>query len=181
MTTKEVVEALLSIDPDLEKIFIAAHVIANPDRNWRAKAHPEFRFLKNFFNSKFIIIISTQIHIYIIGDKAKGNKYHIINLEGYHADYMIINKNELTKIIKDTSKEKLFLPNNFYDRIIYMTHEELFIFNRVSSLNCNMFTNKSKWSVGASTIYDVNIESKYKERNTNAQEILNEIYKECFI
>lgn len=179
MTTKEVVEALLSIDYRLEKLFIAIHVIAKPDRNWKAKAHPEFPFVKNFFNPKFIVIISTQIHIYIIGDKAKGNKYHILNLEGYHADHMVINKNELNRLIKSTVKEKLFLPNNFYDRIIYMTHEELFIFNRVSSLNCNMFTSKSKWSVGAS-IYDVNMESKIKERNTNAQEILNEIYKECF-
>ena len=87
---------------------------------------------------------------------------------------------ELTGLIKETVNSKLFLPNNFYDRIIYMHDEELFIFNRVSALNCSMFTSKSKWTFGtrADTIYDVGYESNIKEKNTNASQILDEIYKE---
>lgn len=179
MTAQDITEAILSINPNTEKQFRAAHIIAE-DRQWSAKSHPEYPFLKYFFDPKFIVIISKQIHVYIIGDKDKGNKYHVLNIEGYHGDHYVINKNELTDIIKNTVKEKLFLPNNFYDRIIYMHSEELFIFNRVSALNCNMFTSKSKWTVGADTIYDVGIEANIKEKNTNAYEILKEIYAECF-
>ena len=177
MTAQDVVEALLSINPNVYKNLKAAHVISD-DRPWKAKAHPEYPFLKFFFDPRFIIIISKQIHVYIIGDKEKGNKYHILNLEGYHADHMVINKNELTKLIKDTVNTKLFLPNSFYDRIIYMHDEELFIFNRVTSLHLSMFTSKSKWTVGADVIYNVDYESTISERNTNAYEILKEIYNE---
>lgn len=179
MTAQDITEAILNINPSVKPLFIAAHVISE-DRLWEGKAHPEYPFIKYFFDPKFIVVISKQIHIYIIGDKDKGNKYNVLNLEGYHADHMIINKNELTGIIKETVNAKLFLPNNFYDRIIYMHNEELFIFNRVTALNCSMFTTKSKWTVGADTIYDVNYEATIKERNTNAYEILNEIYSECF-
>lgn len=188
MTTQTVTEAILSINPYTESLFKAAHVIAEPDRKYKAKAHPEYPFLKYFFDPKFIVIISKQIHVYIIGDADKGSTRHVINLEGYHADHMVISKGDLTKLIKDTSKDKLFLPNNFYDRIAYMHinlhedgtyNEELFIFNRISALGCNMFTSKSTWSIGADAIYDVDKESAIKERNTNAYEILNQIYDEC--
>lgn len=179
MTAQTITEALLNINPNIEPLFRAAHIISE-ERPWKGVSHPEYPFVKYFFSPKFIVIVSKQIHVYIIGDKDKGNKRHVINIEGYHADHMVINKHELTKLIKDTVSEKLFLPNNFYDRIIYMTQEELFIFNRVTALNCNMFTSKSKWTVGADTIYDVNYESGIREKNTNAYEILKEIYKECF-
>ncbi len=178
MTAQDLVEGLLSINPKIEPLLRAIHVIAEPDRLWTANAHPEYTFLKYFFDPHIITIISKQIHVYIIGDKDKGNRYHIINLEGYHADHLIINKNELTRLIKETVSEKLFLPNNFYDRIVYMHDEGLFIFNRVTSLHLNMFTSKSKWTVGADTIYNVDYESTISERNTNAYEILKEIYNE---
>ena len=179
MTTQDITEALLSINPKLYPIFKASHVISD-DRPWMAKAHPEYNFIKYFFDPSFIVIISKQIHIYIVGDKDKGKTYHIINLEGYHADHLVMGLRELTGLIKETVNSKLFLPNNFYDRIIYMHDEELFIFNRVSALNCSMFTSKSKWTFGtrADTIYDVGYESNIKEKNTNASQILDEIYKE---
>lgn len=180
MTAQDVTEAILSINPSVEPLFRAAHVISE-ERRYGPKAHPEYPFLKYFFDPKFLVIISKQIHVYIIGDNDKGKKYHILNIEGYHADHLIINPKELTDLIKETVTAKLFLPNNFYDRIIYMHNEELFIFNRVTALNCNMFTPKSKWTLGADSIYDVDYESNYKERNTSAAEILKEIYKECFI
>lgn len=177
MTAQDIVEAILSINPNVKPLFSAAHIISK-ERNYGPKAHPEYPFLKNFFDPKFIVIISKQIHVYIIGDKDKGKNYHIINIEGYHADHLVISLKELTKVIKNTVSEKLFLPNNFYDRIIYMHNDELFIFNRVNALNCNMFTGKSKWTYGnsASTIYDVDYESTISERNTDAWKILDQIY-----
>lgn len=179
MTSQDIVEAILSINPDVKPLFTAAHIISK-ERQYGPKGHPEYPFLKNFFDPKFIVVISKQIHVYIIGDKDKGKKYHIVNIEGYHADHMVMTLKELTGVIKETVNAKLFLPNNFYDRIIYMHNDELFIFNRVNALNCNMFTSKSKWTFGqlASTIYDVDYESTIGEKNTNAYEILNEIYKE---
>ena len=58
MTTEQVVEAVLNINPYTENLFRAAHIINDTDRNWKAKAHPEYKFLKYFFDPKFIIIIS---------------------------------------------------------------------------------------------------------------------------
>lgn len=178
MTSQDVVESILAINPNTYAQFRACHFINDTDRKWTAKAHPEYPFLKYFFNPHFIVIISKRIHVYIVGDKDKGRKYHILNLEGYHADHMNIGLNELTGLIKDTVSEKIFLPNNFYDRIIYMHSEELFIFNRVTALNCNMFSSRSKWTFGisADTIYDVGYESNINERNTTAKEILTQIY-----
>ena len=178
MTAQDIAEALQAINPISELGLRAAHVIEYPDRDWKPRAHPEYPFLKYFFYPKFIVIVSQQIHVYIIGEKEKGNKWHIINLEGFHADHFVMSQRELTHLIKATVSVKIFMPDNIYDRIIYIDGEELFIFNR---LNCNMFTSKSKWSIGAAAIYDVDSEAKIKERNTNAYEILNEIYKECFI
>lgn len=178
MTTEQVVEAILNINPYTEKLFRAAHVINDTDRKWKAKPHSEYPFLKYFFDPKFIVIISKQIHVYLVGDKDKGKTYHIINIEGYHADHLVTPLKDLTGKIKEAVSAKLFLPNNFYDRIIYMHDEELFIFNRVTALNCNMFTSKSKWTFGttADTIYNVDYEANINEKNTSAYEILNQIY-----
>ena len=177
MTAQDITEAILSINPNVEPLFRAAHIISD-DRKYGPKGHPEYPFLKYFHDPKFIVIISKQIHVYLVGDKDKGKKYHILNIEGYHADHMILGLRELTGVIKQTVNEKLFLPNNFYDRIIYMHNEELFIFNRVNALNCSMFTGKSKWTFGtrADTIYDVDYEATVSERNTSAYKILDQIY-----
>lgn len=177
MNAQDVTEAILSINSNLVPQFRAAHIITD-ERQYTAKPHPEYPFLKYMFDPKFIIIISKQIHVYLVGDKDKGKKYHIINIEGYHADHLVIGLRELTKLIKTTVNEKLFLPNNFYDRIIYIHNEELFIFNRVDKLSCSMFTSKSKWTFGnrADTIYDVDYEATINERNTSASDILEQIY-----
>lgn len=179
MTSKSIVEALLYVCPDLETPLRAGHVLQD-NRKWEAKEHIEYPYIKYFTNPKTIIIISKQIHIYIIGDVEKNTFRHIINIEGYNSTHNVWNKKELTEDIKGKVKQKLFLPNNFYDRIIYIYKENVYVFNRISALNCNMFTNKSKWSVGAD-YYSVDAESRIKERNTNAQEILDEIYKEIWV
>lgn len=177
MTAQDVTEAILSINPKAEPLFRVAHIISD-ERQYSAKGHPEYPFLKYFFDPKFIVVISKQIHVYLVGDKDKGKKYHVINIEGYHADHMVVALRELTGIIKKTVNEKLFLPNNFYDRIIYIHNGELFIFNRVNALNCSMFTGKSKWTFGtrADTIYDVDYEATISEKNTTAYKILDQIY-----
>lgn len=177
MTSEQAVEAILSINPYTEPLFRAAHILNDTDRNWKAKAHPEYPFLKYFFDPKFIVIISKQIHVFLIGDKDKGKTYHILNFEGYNVEHRVMTFTELTHYIKDIVSEKLFLPNNFYDRIIYMHNEELFIFNRVSALNCNMFTSRSTWTFGTSadTMYDVDHE-RSTERKITAYNILEEIY-----
>lgn len=188
MNAQDITEALLNINPELEKIFRAIHVVSK-DRDWKGKAHPELNFIKHFYRPKFLVIISKQIHIYIIGDSDKGHTYHILNLEGYHADYMVISKKDLNDVIKNTVSEALFLPDDFYDRIIYINdipkdvedeRNHVFVFNRVTKLNSSMFR-VSKWTIGADVIYDVDNEiNNYNDKNTNATKILAQIYDDCF-
>ena len=73
MTTKDIVEAILSINPNIKSLFAASHIISE-ERNYTANAHPEYPFLKYFFDPSFIVIISQQIHVFLIGDKDKGQK-----------------------------------------------------------------------------------------------------------
>ena len=170
MTTKEIVEAILYLNPSTEKYFKASHIISK-ERNWKAFAHPEFPFINNFKDPKFIVIISKQIHVYLIGDLIQGKRYNVINIEGFSADHLSITKGVLTDIIKKTVSEKLFLPDNYQDRIIYMHDGELYIFNRLDTKG-NIFS-KSKWSLGTD-IYSADV----KTYETNARDILKAIYSE---
>ena len=172
MTTKEIVEGILYLNPDTEKYFKAAHIISE-ERNWNAKAHPEFPFIQSFKDPRFIVIIANQIHLYLIGDIAKGKSYNVLNIEGHTANHLTVSKGQLTNIIKETVNEKLYLPRNNKDRVIYMFHEELFIFNRMDDKKCSLFGGKSRWTTGVD-IYDANIKS-YK---SSIQEILKAIYSE---
>ena len=181
MTTQTITEALLYQCPDTYDIFYAMHVINKDDRNYTAQAHPEFDFIiKHFKDPKFIGIIDTQIHIYIIGEEEKKKGYHIINIEGFHVDYFVKSRTELSLHIKDQLKQSHFLPNNFYDRIIYFHKDEVYVFNKVTALQKDIFTTTAKWSVGAAAIYDVEFESKIPPKNMTAYDILNEIYAESF-
>ena len=85
---------------------------------------------------------------------------------------MICSKSELTSTIKKVVTEKLFLPRNFYDRIIYMYHEGLFIFNKVNDKG-NLFSKNAEWSMGVD-IYSADART-YK---TTANDILKAIYGE---
>lgn len=171
MNTKAIVEAMLYQTPEIEKFFKAAHIIDH-ERNWKAKKHDEFYFLQEFLDPRFIVVISSQVHVYIVGNESRKKNYNIINIEGFNADHLVITKNELIARIKDTVSEKLFLPDNYTDRIIYMYHEVLFIFNRVSNTSKNMFS-KSQWSLG-SNIYDIDA----KTYETSAWQILKAITSE---
>ena len=172
MTTKDIVEAILYLNPETERYFRACHIL-DENRVWKPYAHPEYPFIDAFKDPRFLVIVSTQIHLYLIGDESdKKRSYHIINIEGFHADHMICSKSELTANIKKMATEKLFLPKTFRERIIYMHHEGLFIFNKVSEKG-NLFSKNAEWSVGTD-IYSADAKT-YK---TTIQEILKAIYSE---
>ena len=170
MNTKAITEALLFQCPETEKYLRAAHIISN-ERNWKAKKHDEFYFLSKFKDPHFIVVITNQVHVYIVGEESHKRAYNIINIEGFHADHLVISKGDLIKQIKKSVSEKLFLPDN-PNRIIYMYHEVLFIFNKLIDTNKNMFT-KSQWSLGTD-IYSADAKT-YK---TDAGKILKAITSE---
>ena len=171
MTTKEIVEAILYICPDSYKSFRAAHVINDTDRNWTAKEHNEYPFISAFTDPKFLIIISKQIHVFIIGEISSRKSYNIINIEGFNADHMTLNKGGLSAHIKNLVSEKLFLSDSLNDRIIFIKNNKPYIFNK-KSVKGTIFS-KGDWSLG-SDIYDVSIPTY----QTNAWEILKAIYQE---
>ncbi len=171
MTTKEITEAILYLNPNTYNQFKAAHIINDSDRNYKPKAHPEYPFINAFKDPRFIVVISKRVHVYIIGDRSKGQRYNIINIEGFTADHMTLTKGLLTSQIKNTINEKLFLPYSYQDRIIYMYNDELFIFNR-QEIKGTIFS-KCEWTLGIN-IYDASIKS-YK---TSGYEILKAIYGE---
>lgn len=170
MNTKAITEALLFQSPELEKFFKASHIISR-ERNWKAKKHDEFYFLNKFKDPRFIVVITNQVHVYIIGDESRKKSYNIINIEGFNADHLVISKGELISLIKKTVSEKQFLPDN-PNRIIYMYHEVLFIFNRTNDNNKNMFS-KSRWSLGTD-IYSADA----RTYTTDARQILQAILSE---
>lgn len=172
MTAKDVVEALLYINPDTYNSFRAAHIINDLDRNWKAKEHSEYPFISKFTNPYFLIIIEKQIHVYIIGEKFKEKSYNILNIEGYNADHMIMTKGELIDNISKTIKEKVYLPPNFSERIIFIKNNKLFVFNKVT-FKGNIFSKAAYWSIGTD-IYSVD-NPTYK---LSAYDILKEINKE---
>lgn len=178
MTTKTIVESILYLNPNTEKLFRASHILSE-ERNWKAVPHPELPFINAFKNPKFLVFVSTQIHLYLIGDvikaKGRGSVYNILNLEGFTANHMTLGKTDLLKEIKETLKEPLYLPHNTMDRIIYMTDEELFIFNRMEMKSTNKYKFFGKWhtTMGAN-IYDMN----NKIFCTKAEDIVKAIFSE---
>ena len=171
MTTKDVVEAILYKNPNDARYLKAIHVLNDTDRNWKPKMHDEYPFIKHFNNPYYLVVISRQIHVYIIGEKFKRSEYHVLNLEGFNADHMILSKNELKSTVKATIKEHVYLPEPSNERIIFIKNKQLFIFNR-TSYRRDMYS-KSDWTFGID-IYDVNA-PKYK---TSAGDIMNHICDE---
>lgn len=171
MTTKDITEAILYINKDTYKAFRAAHILNDFDRNWKPKEHIEYPWLKAFYEPKFLIIVEQQIHVYIIGDIFKGKSYNVINIEGYQADHMCLNKSQITEQIRNNVKEQLYLPESLNERIIFIDDRKIYVFNR-KTYKGNMFS-KSKWSLGTD-IYSVSVQTY----DTNANEILKNIYDE---
>lgn len=172
MTTKDVVEAVLYLNPETERFFRASHIL-DDNRVWKPYAHPEYPFIDKFKDPRFLCIISTQVHLYLIGEESdKKRSYHIINIEGFHADHMICSKSELTSQIKATVTEKLFLPKTYRDRIWFGWHEELFIFNKVNDKG-NLFSKNAEWTMGVD-IYSADVKT-YK---TTTNDIMKAIYSE---
>lgn len=177
MTTQDVVEALLNLDIKLKDSLRAAHVLNDFDRNWGPKQHPELNYIiKHFLDPHIIVVISTQIHVYIIGEKEKRSSYFMINIEGFNSDFMVMKKNELTKLIKDTISKDLFIPKSYCERLIYMDKKNTYIFNR-QSIKGTLFT-RSEWTMGTD-IYDMEISPLMKDKKLiDANQILNAFYEE---
>ena len=172
MTTKDVVEALLFLNPDSYNGFRIAHILNDTDRNWVAKEHNEYPFISAFTQPHFLIVINKQIHTYIIGENKQKRNYNIINVEGYNTNHLIMSKGELKTHIKENVKEKVFLPDNGNERIIFLKNDNnLYIFNRMD-FKRDMYA-KSEWTIGTD-IYSMSV-AKFK---TSATEIINHICDE---
>lgn len=185
MTAKEITEAILYLNPNTYKLFRAAHILNDSDRNWKPKEHNEYPFISAFKNPKFLVIINLQIHVYIIGDvvntdiNKKFKSYHIIDIEGFSANHMTRKKSELTDMIKSYIKEKKFMPDQFYDRIIYMKPgSKPYVYNRIN-VKGDMFSSKAQWTFGVN-IYDASRKPlQYQDgKYITANDILKNIYEE---
>ena len=170
MTTQDIVEAILYLNQDTEKYFRACHII-DKNRPYKAKEHSEYPFINAFTNPHFIMIVSQRIHLYIIGEQSKGRTYNIINIEGFNADHLTLSKTELTKHIKETVSEKVFLPK-YIDRIVYLYNDTTYIFNKTNPQG-TIFNKNGEWSIGTD-IYSMD----NKRFKTNANDILKAIYSE---
>lgn len=182
MISKEAIEGLLYITNNRElttKCLRASHILNDSDRNWTPVQHSEFYWLPSFLYCTYLIIIDKQVHVYLIGDRVKGQTYNILNVEGNFCEHLALSKGEFVKFLKQRSKEtdKLYLPEQFGQRIIYLKPDYVnnicqpYIFNR-QTFNSNMFR-KSMWTLGAD-IYDVT----QKEFESRAEDILREVLKE---
>lgn len=185
MITKTVVEGILYVSGNnrlVKNAFEICHILNDTDRNWQSKPHIELFYLDNFKQPYFLMIIDKQLHVYVIGEKSKGQTYNIIGIEGFSSEHYTLSKGEFKNKIKKDANEnrKLYLPEGFNQRIIFikpdynrnmLTDDNIFCFNRQSA-NGTLFTS-STWSLGPN-VYSVT-QSEYK---TSANDILNEIFKE---
>lgn len=182
MITKEVIEGLLYLTNNRDlttQCLRASHVLNNVDRDWGPVQHSEFYWLPSLLYCTYLIIIDKQVHVYLIGDRVKGQTYNILNIEGHFCEHLALSKGEFVKHLKQQSKDtdKLYLPEQFGQRIIYLKPDYVnnlcnsYIFNR-QTFNNNMFR-KSTWTLGTD-IYSVD----QKEFETKAEDILREILKE---
>lgn len=178
METKALVEGILYMQPDLELLFRAAHIIDPRDekRNWKPVEHNEIGFINKFTNPRLIVIIETQIHVFLVGDPyidEYGNEkgFHVYIIEGFNCKHTAIDKNRLIGEVKSrTNDVDRFLPEGYMRRIVYMDRGNVYIFNKMDGKN-NLF-GKSKWSMGTN-VYSVDVPSY----DTTADAILRQCYE----
>ncbi len=187
MKTKEITEGLLYVAQDeryMRMCLEICHVLNDRDRNWSSSEHTEFHFLDSFRNPYFLMFVDKQIHLYLIGDKAKGKTYNILNIEGYDTELFTMAKSAINKEIVDTLREsrKQFLPSPLSQRIIFINSLkgefsgkfedlDIYIFNR--SENDDNILKKGKWTLGLD-MYSAG----QREYITSVSEILKECLKE---
>lgn len=185
MKTKTLVEGILYVsgnNPIVRSAFEICHILNKTDRNWKSEPHIELFYLDYFKRPYFLMVIDKQLHVYVIGDKAKGQTYNIICIEGFNADHYTISKGELRDKIYRDAKESLnlYLPDGFNQRIIFikpdyenqsLSDDDIFCFNRQSNTGHLFF--QAMWSLGPN-VYSVT----QPEYETSASEILKEICKE---
>lgn len=174
MKTKDLVEGLLYLNPSLEIFFKAANIIAK-DRNWKPVQHNEIGFIHKFVNPKFLIVVETQIHVYLFGDayideygKSKG--FHVYTIDGFNCKHTAFDCKKLLDEIRRTVRSERFLPEGYMYRIIYMDNNNVYIFNKIDGKN-NLF-GKAPWSIGTN-MYDIEVPTY----ETTADNIIKECYK----
>lgn len=175
MTTKDITEGILYLtNNEAMSMFRASHIIDDKARNWQAREHKEFPCLNDFYDPKFIVIISTQIHIFIFGTYTKNRNINVLNVEGYNVTHCTLNKGTFFDRIKEIMADREYLPTPYIERIIAMNMKgETYVFNKME-VRKNFFT-KSYWSVGVD-YYDVaKIQTKQKY---TATDVLNELYED---
>ena len=185
MRTKTVVEGILYVSGNnrlVRNAFEICHIINETDRNWQSKPHIELFYLDNFKRPYFLMVVDKQLHVYVIGDKAKGKTYNIIGIEGFSAEHYTMSKGDLRNKIYQDAKEsrQLYLPEGFNQRIIFvkpdydmhsLSDKDIYCFNR-QSISGTLFS-KSTWSIGPN-VYSVT----QPEYNTTASSILQAIFTE---
>ena len=172
MTTKDVVEGLLYVCPKAAVPLWVANVISD-ERFWGAVEHKELTFMRYFLDPRFLIIVESQIHVYIIGDPVAKNAYNIINIEGFHVDHFVISKQQLREEIKSAVSEPRFLPDAYVKRIIFMHDQDLYVFNRFDD---KKLLSKTQWTIGTD-IYDANAKGYSISINDLFREIEDEFKK----
>lgn len=176
MKTKDLVEGILFMNPALEIFFKAAHIIDHKDesRDWKPVEHKEIGFINKFTNPKFIVIVETQIHVFMIGDPytdeyGNGKGFHVYIIEGFNCKHTAIDKNKLLGEVKNRTKEDRFLPDGYMKRIIYMDTKSVYIFNKIDGKS-SLF-GKATWSMGTN-VYNVDVPAY----TTSAETILKQCY-----
>lgn len=157
----------------------AAHVLNNHDRNWQPVQHPEFYFLDSFKHCLYIVAIDVQVHVYMIGDRAKGRTYDVLNIEGNSCQHLTLSKGDIIQHIRNTIElaGEEYLPDKFMQRLIFMQPDyingicEYTIFNK-EAFSSQMFR-RAEWTLGTN-IYKVEQRS-YK---TKAADILRNMLAE---
>lgn len=175
MKTKELVEGILYLNPSLEILFRAAQIISK-ERDWKPVEHNEIGFIHKFTNPKFIVIVETQIHVFMIGDPyldeyGNNHGFHVYIIEGYNCKHTAIDRNKLIGEVKAITNQERFLPEGYMRRIVYLDCNNVFVFNKIDGRD-NLF-GKSTWTMGID-IYDTSVTTYI----TNADSILKECYKQ---
>jgi len=185
MKTQQLVEGILYASGDhtiVRECLLLCHILNDSDRHWKSTPHVELFYLDAFKRPYFLYVVDKQLHVYIIGQKAKGKTYNIINIEGFSAEHMTISKSELKDHIYQAAKDSknLYLPNSHHQRIVFikpdyskdtLDEDSLFVFNRQSTSG-TLFS-RSMWSLG-SNVYSASV----SEYETSANNILQAIFTE---
>ena len=184
MKTKDVIEGLLYAsgnNPLVKQALELSHIITD-ERDWKSVPNLELFYLDRFKKPSFLCIVNKLYHVYIIGEREKGQSYNILEVDGFTTTHLTISKGELKKHLLDVAKETkdLYLPETLSQRLIYIkpnydenviSDDDIYIFNRQEDTG-TLFT-PSKWSMGVD-IYS----TSNREFRTSGNDIIKAVFEE---